>query len=905
MPVPIIVQTLSGGFDEIPYGWTVVNFVLRVGPWIVAVVLLKIWFGGARNRAERNMHSKVVIMTGGTSGIGAAVARDLAERGAQLVLLVQQELTDPFLVDYIMDLRTQTSNELIMAEHVDLGSLHSIRKFATKWIDNAPPRRLDMIVLCANTLTPSRGYVAGTGDGVEATYGINYLANFHLLSILSPAIRAQPPDRDVRILFGACSSYVTSPMLDDKVLSVPRVPPTPAVGKKITSAQSQLVAANPSAAYSASKLQLMTFAHALQKHLSDFKRPDKGPAVGKVLLVDPGWSRTPGTRRQLTRGSLLGLALYLAMWPFWWLVLKSPEQGAQSFLHAAMEAEYARVEGGLLIRDCQPAKLRRAEIKDEGVQKEIWQTSEKAVETLEKEGARARAAEKKAAEEAKKDEERQKEHREKKEGSRRTPPQVAKRLSPSGPPGLSTQSQGQNNHFPSLFAGVVHPLTVLARCLSLQEGTHLTSLHRNSIAMVASGEAPQQTPASQSASSPAQPTMSSVDSPKTDQSAPPASDPTVPSQQPPVEMQEIDGSAASASHPQAPERFTTATEGTSEAASTETSTTKLVAGDNAPFLQNRSRAESSAIGPSLETDAPPAMPDAVLPTVMITLCLPTTGTRHPFKIDERHLKRRNKVVASPPASPTLAQAVDGAANAVAAEGQAEPKEPLQPQSVDPWGISIYTVKELIWSDWRDEWELRPTSPSAIRLIHFGKVLDDKSILKDLKLNATSPNMVHMSVKPADLDDDETGGKLGKVASRTSNPRGRRGNNRPESNADETERSPGCRCLADICLFLPWTLRHWRPDECRSDAPFYEHFTRTPHVHWRLETTFLFCSFPTFVYAKHCMACGRLVFRLAGLRLAFGSGASPGVPITVAGRPAYGDNSVVCLNSTHPIEFSSR
>lgn len=30
-----------------------------------------------------------------------------------------------------------------------------------------------------------------------------------------------------------------------------------------------------------------------------------------------------------------------------------------------------------------------------------------------------------------------------------------------------------------------------------------------------------------------------------------------------------------------------------------------------------------------------------------------------------------------------------------------------------------------------EWELRPSSPSAIRLIHFGKLLDDKTSLEGM------------------------------------------------------------------------------------------------------------------------------------------------------------------------------
>jgi len=34
-----------------------------------------------------------------------------------------------------------------------------------------------------------------------------------------------------------------------------------------------------------------------------------------------------------------------------------------------------------------------------------------------------------------------------------------------------------------------------------------------------------------------------------------------------------------------------------------------------------------------------------------------------------------------------------------------------------------------------EWELRPTSPAAIRLIHFGKLLDDKQLLRGMYTSA--------------------------------------------------------------------------------------------------------------------------------------------------------------------------
>lgn len=329
---------------------------------------------------------------GGTSGIGAAVVRDLAKRSAQIILLTRLPLNDPFLVDYIMDLRSSTNNDLISAEHVDLASLHSIRRFATKWVDNAPPRRLDMLILCAATMTPKGSPIRISDDGVESIFAVNYLANFHLLSILSPALRAQPPDRDVRVIVGTCSSYLGGQMPEH--VPLPRLPSS-------TSSSKVPVATHPSQAYGSSKLALMTFAQAFQKHLSSYKRPDKQEAHTRLVLVDPGWCRTPGMRRWLTSGSLFGLVVYLCTWPLWWLILKSPEQGAQTFLHAAMELEFGQGAGGRLLKECKDisAGTKANEINHEGVQRKLWEVSDKAIEALEKEGAKKRANDKRDEEE--------------------------------------------------------------------------------------------------------------------------------------------------------------------------------------------------------------------------------------------------------------------------------------------------------------------------------------------------------------------------------------------------------------------------------------------------------------------------------------------------------------------------
>ena len=167
------------------------------------------------------------------------------------------------------------------------------------------------------------------------------------------------------------------------------------------------------------------------------------------------------------------------------------------------------------------------------------------------------------------------------------------------------------------------------------------------------------------------------------------------------------------------------------------------------------RTETGVIGPP--TDLPTPMLAA--PTaaggrglvLQFTLLLASTGTRHPYQINERYLNKRN----------------------VKAEGQ--------DGTFDPALISIYTLKELIWKDWREDWDTKPSSPSAIRLIYFGRLLDDKQNLKDSRLNTEgSPNVLHVSIKPQDIVEDEDAVKGGKASS--------------SRDRDGAERTPGCRCV---------------------------------------------------------------------------------------------------------------
>lgn len=59
MPVPLLAQSFDRGIFDVPYLWT----ALRIVPWLAIVYFLKQYFGGTTSKAERVMHSKVVIVT--------------------------------------------------------------------------------------------------------------------------------------------------------------------------------------------------------------------------------------------------------------------------------------------------------------------------------------------------------------------------------------------------------------------------------------------------------------------------------------------------------------------------------------------------------------------------------------------------------------------------------------------------------------------------------------------------------------------------------------------------------------------------------------------------------------------------------------------------------------------------
>ncbi|KAI7566230.1 hypothetical protein KC317_g5814 [Hortaea werneckii] len=185
------------------------------------------------------------------------------------------------------------------------------------------------------------------------------------------------------------------------------------------------------------------------------------------------------------------------------------------------------------------------------------------------------------------------------------------------------------------------------------------------------------------------------------------------------------------------------------------------------------RKPSEALGPATETPITSPPTTSTGPVLLITLML-TTGQRHPYKIDEKYLANRNTTTTK------------------------------TGEDFDPLSLSGYKLKELIWTDWRNEWEPRPAAPGSIRLIIYGKMVEDKKSLSDYNFNLATNNILHMTVKPADFGDDDDAAGSAKQNTKSSGLVGRRHRRRQQqgdaaaaTGGDDGEDGgggAGCRCV---------------------------------------------------------------------------------------------------------------
>lgn len=266
------------------------------------------------------------MITGANTGIGKETARDLAKRGARVILACRDvEKAEAARKELVED----SGNSNIVAKKMDLSDTKSIKEFAE--IINTEEKQLNILINNAGIMMCP--YLK-TADGFEMQFGVNHLGHFLLTYLLLDLLKRSTPARIVNV--ASVAHTWGSICLDD-----------------INSEKSYA----PRRAYGQSKLANILFTRSLAKRL-------KGTGVTTYSL-HPGVVRSD-LWRNLSKPIQAAVKI---LTPF----SKSTTQGAQTSIYCSVEPQLERESGGYY-SNCAPVICSREASDDEMAQK-LWELS--------------------------------------------------------------------------------------------------------------------------------------------------------------------------------------------------------------------------------------------------------------------------------------------------------------------------------------------------------------------------------------------------------------------------------------------------------------------------------------------------------------------------------------------------
>ena len=214
-----------------------------------------------RDVGTYDLHGRVIVVTGATSGLGHAAAEQLARDGATVIALGRDADKTARAVG---DLRELTGNPNISAVIADMGDYDSVRRAAAEIL--AEHDRLDVLIHNAGALSHQR---TEAPDGTETTVASQVVGPFLLTSILLERLEASAPARVITMSSGG---MYTAELTVDRL-------------------QMDAASYNGSKQYALAKRAQVT--------LNEMWSERVDPSAVVFHSLHPGWADTPGVRDAL------------------------------------------------------------------------------------------------------------------------------------------------------------------------------------------------------------------------------------------------------------------------------------------------------------------------------------------------------------------------------------------------------------------------------------------------------------------------------------------------------------------------------------------------------------------------------------------------------------------------------
>lgn len=138
-----------------------------------------------------DQRGRTAVVTGANGGLGLVTARDLAAKGAHVVMAVRNQQKAAAAVEEIRAAAPHASLELVA---LDLSSQASVKEAAGQIL--AAHDSLDLLVNNAGVMGIAE---ARTVDGFEMQLGVDHLGHWTLTALLLPALLRTPGSRIVTV----------------------------------------------------------------------------------------------------------------------------------------------------------------------------------------------------------------------------------------------------------------------------------------------------------------------------------------------------------------------------------------------------------------------------------------------------------------------------------------------------------------------------------------------------------------------------------------------------------------------------------------------------------------------------------------------------------------------------------